>query len=192
MVTQCPIVQNDLYLDPFSVHKEAGTFWYHNHYSTQTRSVNSIHFHTAMRNLNLFRDGLRWPLIIYDIENSIWRWWRYCTIIVASWVTSVKSFTETTVIALADSFQNYLWLTPNSLVDDRYSMAAPILSHILACMYVHHLSTIPVGAYDRPCGRQHRARSKISPTLYRTLTIPTLSSPSTNTIWQSLKRTVRR
>ncbi|OAX34404.1 hypothetical protein K503DRAFT_445332, partial [Rhizopogon vinicolor AM-OR11-026] len=34
-VTQCPIAQNDSFLHSFDVPKQAGTYWYHSHYSTQ-------------------------------------------------------------------------------------------------------------------------------------------------------------
>ncbi|KAG1763502.1 laccase [Suillus placidus] len=44
-VTQCPIAQNHSFLHSFSAPNQAGTFWYHSHYSC---------------------DGLRGPLVIYD------------------------------------------------------------------------------------------------------------------------------
>ncbi|KAK2462800.1 hypothetical protein APHAL10511_005191 [Amanita phalloides] len=47
-VTQCPIVPGDSFLYDFTVPDQAGTFWYHSHYSTQ------------------YCDGLRGPLVIYD------------------------------------------------------------------------------------------------------------------------------
>ncbi|KIJ65365.1 multicopper oxidase [Hydnomerulius pinastri MD-312] len=47
-VTQCPISQNDSFLHQFDVTNQAGTYWYHSHYSSQTC------------------DGLRGPLVIYD------------------------------------------------------------------------------------------------------------------------------
>ncbi|KAG2035352.1 Cupredoxin [Suillus americanus] len=34
-VTQCPIAQNQSYLHSFSAQNQAGTFWYHSHYSVQ-------------------------------------------------------------------------------------------------------------------------------------------------------------
>jgi iron transport multicopper oxidase len=50
-VTQCPITPGDSYLYEFSVPNQAGTFWYHSHYSTQ------------------YCDGLRGALVIYDPED---------------------------------------------------------------------------------------------------------------------------
>ncbi|KIJ21193.1 laccase [Paxillus involutus ATCC 200175] len=50
-VTQCPISQNDSFLHRFDVGNQAGTFWYHSHYASQTC------------------DGLRGPLVIYDPED---------------------------------------------------------------------------------------------------------------------------
>ncbi|KIK45200.1 multicopper oxidase [Suillus luteus UH-Slu-Lm8-n1] len=44
-VTQCPITPNHSFLYSFSAQHQAGTFWYHSHYSC---------------------DGLRGPLVIYD------------------------------------------------------------------------------------------------------------------------------
>ncbi|KAG2035342.1 laccase [Suillus americanus] len=49
-VTQCPIAQNQSYLHSFSAQNQAGTFWYHSHYSC---------------------DGLRGPLVIYDPEDPL-------------------------------------------------------------------------------------------------------------------------
>jgi len=50
-VTQCPIAQNHSFLHRFEAKNQAGTFWYHSHYSTQ------------------MCDGLRGPLVIYDPED---------------------------------------------------------------------------------------------------------------------------
>ncbi|PPQ90322.1 hypothetical protein CVT25_007724 [Psilocybe cyanescens] len=47
-VTQCPITPNNSFTYQFSVADEAGTYWYHSHYSTQ------------------YCDGLRGPLVVYD------------------------------------------------------------------------------------------------------------------------------
>ena len=47
-VTQCPISQNNSFLHRFEAKNQAGTYWYHSHYSSQTC------------------DGLRGPLVIYD------------------------------------------------------------------------------------------------------------------------------
>ncbi|KAG1746509.1 laccase [Suillus lakei] len=52
-VTQCPIAQNHSFLYSFDAQGQAGTFWYHSHYSTQQC------------------DGLRGPLIIYDPEDPL-------------------------------------------------------------------------------------------------------------------------
>ncbi|KAH7910237.1 laccase [Hygrophoropsis aurantiaca] len=52
-VTQCPIAPNDSYLHEFDVTNQAGTYWYHSHYSTQTC------------------DGLRGPLVIYDHQDPL-------------------------------------------------------------------------------------------------------------------------
>ncbi|KAG6854092.1 hypothetical protein C0991_010506 [Blastosporella zonata] len=35
MVTQCPILPNNSFVYDFNVYDQAGTFWYHSHYSTQ-------------------------------------------------------------------------------------------------------------------------------------------------------------
>ncbi|KAG1852758.1 laccase [Suillus subalutaceus] len=34
-VTQCPIAQNQSYLQSFLAQNQAGTYWYHSHYSVQ-------------------------------------------------------------------------------------------------------------------------------------------------------------
>ncbi|KAH7910239.1 laccase [Hygrophoropsis aurantiaca] len=52
-VTQCPISSNDSFLHKFSVPTQAGTFWYHSHFSTQ------------------YCDGLRGPLVIYDPNDPL-------------------------------------------------------------------------------------------------------------------------
>ncbi|KAG2359508.1 phenoloxidase [Suillus spraguei] len=49
-VTQCPITPNHSFLHSFSAQGQAGTFWYHSHYSC---------------------DGLRGPLVIYDPEDPL-------------------------------------------------------------------------------------------------------------------------
>ncbi|KAG6865956.1 hypothetical protein C0991_010211 [Blastosporella zonata] len=51
MVTQCPIIPGNSFVYDFSVHDQAGTFWYHSHYSTQ------------------YCDGLRGPFIVYDPDD---------------------------------------------------------------------------------------------------------------------------
>ncbi|KAG6844313.1 hypothetical protein H0H87_007842, partial [Tephrocybe sp. NHM501043] len=51
MVTQCPIIPGNSFVYDFNVHDQAGTFWYHSHYSTQ------------------YCDGLRGPFIIYDPDD---------------------------------------------------------------------------------------------------------------------------
>lgn len=52
-VTQCPIAQNHSFLHSFSAPNQAGTFWYHSHYSVQ------------------YCDGLRGPLVIYDPDDPL-------------------------------------------------------------------------------------------------------------------------
>lgn len=52
-VTQCPITQNGSFIYSFEAKGQAGTYWYHSHYSTQTC------------------DGLRGPLVIYDPEDPL-------------------------------------------------------------------------------------------------------------------------
>ncbi|KAG1732112.1 laccase [Suillus lakei] len=52
-VTQCPIAQNNSFLHSFDVPNQAGTYWYHSHYSTQQC------------------DGLRGPLVIYDQDDPL-------------------------------------------------------------------------------------------------------------------------
>ncbi|KAG2744555.1 multicopper oxidase, partial [Suillus brevipes Sb2] len=52
-VTRCPIAQNHSFLYSFNAQNQAGTFWYHSHYSVQQC------------------DGLRGPLIIYDPEDPL-------------------------------------------------------------------------------------------------------------------------
>ncbi|KAG6860892.1 hypothetical protein C0995_006331 [Termitomyces sp. Mi166 len=51
MVSQCPIVQNASFLYDFNVFDQAGTFWYHSHYSVQ------------------YCDGLRGAFIVYDPQD---------------------------------------------------------------------------------------------------------------------------
>ncbi|KAG6810814.1 Acyl-coenzyme A oxidase 2 [Tricholoma furcatifolium] len=48
-VSQCPIIPGDSFLYNFNVPDQAGTFWYHSHYSTQ------------------YCDGLRGAFVIYDL-----------------------------------------------------------------------------------------------------------------------------
>ncbi|KAG1729891.1 laccase [Suillus occidentalis] len=50
-VTQCPITPNHSFLHSFSAPNQAGTYWYHSHYSVQ------------------YCDGLRGALVIYDPED---------------------------------------------------------------------------------------------------------------------------
>ncbi|KAF9454484.1 multicopper oxidase [Macrolepiota fuliginosa MF-IS2] len=50
-VTQCPIIPDDYFPYKFPVPDQAGTFWYHSHYSTQ------------------YCDGLRGPFIIRDRQD---------------------------------------------------------------------------------------------------------------------------
>nr|VWO98767.1 Tetraspanin [Ganoderma boninense] len=50
-VNQCPIASGNSFLYDFESRKQAGTFWYHSHLSTQ------------------YCDGLRGPLVIYDPED---------------------------------------------------------------------------------------------------------------------------
>ncbi|KAH0826954.1 laccase [Lanmaoa asiatica] len=50
-VTQCPISQNHSFVHKFTAGNQAGTFWYHSHYSSQTC------------------DGLRGPIVIYDPDD---------------------------------------------------------------------------------------------------------------------------
>ncbi|KAG1856238.1 laccase [Suillus tomentosus] len=52
-VTQCPIAQNHSFLHSFEARNQAGTFWYHSHYSVQQC------------------DGLRGGFIIYDPEDPL-------------------------------------------------------------------------------------------------------------------------
>ncbi|KAJ8592035.1 laccase [Rhizopogon salebrosus TDB-379] len=52
-VTQCPIAQNHSFLHTFSAPNQAGTYWYHSHYSIQ------------------YCDGLRGPLVIYDPNDPL-------------------------------------------------------------------------------------------------------------------------
>ncbi|KAK7442009.1 laccase, multicopper oxidase, benzenediol:oxygen oxidorectuctase [Stygiomarasmius scandens] len=47
-INQCPIVPENSFLYDFHVPRQAGTFWYHSHLSTQ------------------YCDGLRGPLVVYD------------------------------------------------------------------------------------------------------------------------------
>ncbi|KAG2114631.1 laccase [Suillus discolor] len=55
-ITQCPITPNHSFLYSFSAQNQAGTFWYHSHYSVQYAKQ---------------CDGLRGPLIIYDPEDPL-------------------------------------------------------------------------------------------------------------------------
>jgi iron transport multicopper oxidase len=50
-VNQCPIAPGDSFLYDFRVPDQAGTFWYHSHYSTQ------------------YCDGLRGALVVYDPQD---------------------------------------------------------------------------------------------------------------------------
>ncbi|GLB41413.1 putative multicopper oxidase family protein [Lyophyllum shimeji] len=50
-VTQCPIVPDNAFLYDFPVYQQAGTFWYHSHFSTQ------------------YCDGLRGAFVVYDPQD---------------------------------------------------------------------------------------------------------------------------
>ncbi|KAG2127556.1 laccase [Suillus bovinus] len=52
-VTQCPIAQNHSFVHNFSASNQAGTYWYHSHYSVQ------------------YCDGLRGALVIYDPNDPL-------------------------------------------------------------------------------------------------------------------------
>ncbi|KAG2069767.1 laccase [Suillus decipiens] len=52
-VTQCPVTPNNSYVHTFSAQGQAGTFWYHSHYSIQ------------------YCDGLRGAVVIYDPEDPL-------------------------------------------------------------------------------------------------------------------------
>ncbi|KAG2359528.1 laccase [Suillus spraguei] len=52
-VTQCPVAPNNSYVHTFSAEGQAGTFWYHSHYSVQ------------------YCDGLRGAMVIYDPEDPL-------------------------------------------------------------------------------------------------------------------------
>ncbi|KAG2138558.1 laccase [Suillus clintonianus] len=54
-VTQCPIAQNHSFLHTFSAPNQAGTYWYHSHYSVQYASC----------------DGLRGAFVIYDPQDPL-------------------------------------------------------------------------------------------------------------------------
>ena len=52
-VTQCPLRQQETFVQIFNVAGQSGTYWYHSHYTTQ------------------YCDGLRGPLVIYDPEDPL-------------------------------------------------------------------------------------------------------------------------
>ncbi|KAG2069791.1 laccase [Suillus decipiens] len=52
-ITQCPVTPNNSYVHSFSAQGQAGTFWYHSHYSVQ------------------YCDGLRGAMVIYDPEDPL-------------------------------------------------------------------------------------------------------------------------
>ncbi|TFL05395.1 laccase [Pterulicium gracile] len=52
-ITQCPIAANHSFMYEFPVPDQAGTFWYHSHFSTQ------------------LCDGLRGPFIVYDPDDPL-------------------------------------------------------------------------------------------------------------------------
>ncbi|KAG2069773.1 laccase [Suillus decipiens] len=52
-ITQCPVMPNNSYVHTFSAQGQAGTFWYHSHYSIQ------------------YCDGLRGAMVIYDPEDPL-------------------------------------------------------------------------------------------------------------------------
>ncbi|KAG1732006.1 laccase [Suillus paluster] len=57
-VTQCPIAQNHSFLHSFSAPNQAGTYWYHSHYSVQQESIAQT----------LQTQG---PLVIYDPHDPL-------------------------------------------------------------------------------------------------------------------------
>jgi iron transport multicopper oxidase len=52
-VTQCPIRQDEAFLQKFTATTQTGTYWYHSHYLTQ------------------YCDGVRGPLVIYDPKDPL-------------------------------------------------------------------------------------------------------------------------
>ena len=52
-VTQCPLRQQETFVQKFDVTGQSGTYWYHSHYIAQ------------------YCDGLRGPLVIYDPEDPL-------------------------------------------------------------------------------------------------------------------------
>ncbi|KAI9568170.1 laccase [Boletus coccyginus] len=52
-VTQCPLRQQESFVQTFNTDGQTGTYWYHSHYATQ------------------YCDGFRGPLVIYDPEDPL-------------------------------------------------------------------------------------------------------------------------
>lgn len=69
-VTQCPIPPNYSFLHAFDAPNQAGTYWYHSHYSTQQWFVDS-NFSDKMFLRSSSSDGLRGPLVIYDPDDPL-------------------------------------------------------------------------------------------------------------------------
>ncbi|KAI3604176.1 laccase [Moniliophthora roreri] len=67
-VTQCPITAGHAFLYKFRAGNQAGTYWYHSHLGEKFVVV-FILFNNASSTASQYCDGLRGPLIIYDLED---------------------------------------------------------------------------------------------------------------------------
>ncbi|KAJ7635366.1 laccase [Roridomyces roridus] len=89
MVTQCPIIPGDSFKYEFDSGKQAGTYWYHSHLSTQ------------------YCDGLRGPLVIYDPNDPAKHLYDYddesTVITLADWYHYPASQNDMTKAAAANS-----------------------------------------------------------------------------------------
>ncbi|KAG1841208.1 laccase [Suillus subluteus] len=69
IVTQCPIAQNQSYLQSFSAQNQAGTYWYHSHYSVQYCDGN-VADSTLINGLGRYAGGPMSYLAVINVEQG--------------------------------------------------------------------------------------------------------------------------
>uniref|UniRef100_A0A0W0FMM3 laccase n=1 Tax=Moniliophthora roreri TaxID=221103 RepID=A0A0W0FMM3_MONRR len=113
-VTQCPITAGHAFLYKFRAGNQAGTYWYHSHLGEKFVVV-FILFNNASSTASQYCDGLRGPLIIYDLEDPHASLYdvddKHTIITLSDWYRECRYFTD--VVAYPESL-TALASTPNS------------------------------------------------------------------------------
>ncbi|KAG2062736.1 laccase, partial [Suillus decipiens] len=101
-VTQCPIAQNHSFLHKFSAPNQAGTYWYHSHYSVQ------------------YCDGLRGALVIYDPDDPL------------AYMYDVDDGERIIGLYSSSDHHVFVLLASTVItLSDWYHVVAPVLRHII-------------------------------------------------------------